>query len=330
MTLPDRADAAAAPAGPQELALRVGRVRREASDVVALELVRADGGPLPGFTPGAHLTFKLGAGLERQYSLCNEPDGTRYVVAVKLEALSRGGSAAMHALREGDVVQAREPVNHFPVDWSADHLVLVAGGIGITPLMAMAKAARSRGKSFELHYFARSGGHAALLDDVASLRQQAFLHLGVEPDHVADELRAVVGHRPPGAQLYMCGAPAFMNVVRAVAAAAWPDDAIHCEYFRPDETRAQSPAGAFDIVVSSTGARFTVAADCSMLQTLEANGIVPDSSCREGVCGMCVVPVLQGVPDHRDEFLGEDARRGGELVALCVSRAKSPVLVLGI
>ncbi|MES3004063.1 MAG: PDR/VanB family oxidoreductase [Pseudomonadota bacterium] len=312
-----------------DLTLVVRSVRREACDIVSLLLASADGRALPAFTTGAHLSFKLAAGLERQYSLCNESGESGYVVGVRLEAASRGGSAAMHALREGDVIKARPPVNQFEVDWSAEHLVLVAGGIGITPLLAMARAARSKGKSFELHYFARSGEHAAFVEEIRAFESNATLHLGVPVDDVARELRAIVGERRTGAQLYMCGAPPFMNAVRE-AAAQWPASAIHCEYFRPDETRATAEAAPFDIVVSSTGARFTVAADSSMLQTLEANGVIPDSSCREGLCGMCVVPVLEGIPDHRDDFLGDEARRAGELVALCVSRSKSPVLVLGI
>lgn len=313
-----------------DLTLVVRSVRREACDIVSLLLASVDDRALPAFTPGAHLSFKLAAGLERQYSLCNESGESGYVVGVKLETASRGGSAAMHALREGDVINARPPVNQFEVDWNADHLVLIAGGIGITPLLAMARAARSRGKSFELHYFARSGEHAAFVDDISAFGSHATLHLGVPADDVIRELRAIVGERRAGAQLYMCGAPPFMNAVREAAAAQWPASAIHCEYFRPDESRTQAQAAPFDIVMSSTGARFTVEADRSMLQTLEANGVIPDSSCREGLCGMCVVPVLEGVPDHRDDFLGDDARRGGELVALCVSRSRSPVLVLGI
>lgn len=310
--------------------LVVRSVRREACDIVSLVLAGADGQALPAFTPGAHVTLKLRPGLERQYSLCNEPDGNDYVIAVKLEPESRGGSAAMHKLREGDVIEARSPVNQFAVDWSADHLVLVAGGIGITPLLAMARAARRRGKSFELHYFARSAQHAAFQDQITAFGEQAKLYLGVQPQHVGRELQRIVGRRPAGAQLYMCGAAPFMNAVREAAAGAWPADAIHCEYFRPEDPRTDAGDLPFDIVVSSTGARFTVAPGSSMLQTLEANGVIPDSSCREGVCGMCVVPLLEGVPDHRDDFLGEDARRAGEMVALCVSRARSPVLVLGI
>jgi vanillate O-demethylase ferredoxin subunit len=322
--------ASATQQGGADLTLVVRSVRREACDIVSLVLAAPDGRALPAFTPGAHLSLQLAPGLERQYSLCNESGESGYLVAVKLEPASRGGSAAVHALRVGDVIKARPPVNQFEVDWSADHLVLLAGGIGITPVFAMARAARAKGKSFELHYFARSDGHAAFLDEIRAFGSCATPHLGVPPDDVASELQAIVGHRRAGAQLYMCGAPVVMNAVREVAAARWPDSAIHCEYFRPDETRPTAQAAPFDIVVASTGARFTVAADCSMLQTLEAHGVMVDSSCREGLCGMCVVPVLEGVPDHRDDFLGDDARRGGELVALCVSRSRSPVLVLGI
>lgn len=316
--------------GAERQRLVVRSVRREACDIVSLVLAGADGQALPAFTPGAHVTLNLGPGLERQYSLCNEPDEQDYVIGVKLEPESRGGSAAVHALREGDVVEAGAPANNFEVDWSAEHLVLVAGGIGITPLLAMARAARRQGKSFELHYFARSAEHAAFQDAVSGFGSQARMHLGVRPHELGSALEPIVGQRPPGARLYMCGAAPFMQAVREAATAAWPADVIHCEYFRPQALRADAPDLPFDIVVSSTGARFTVEPGCSMLSTLEANGVISDSSCREGVCGMCVVPVLEGIPDHRDDFLGDDARRAGEMVALCVSRARSPVLVLGI
>lgn len=175
-----------------EMLLQVVDRRQEADDVVSLRLVDPAGAPLPAFTPGAHIAVRLGENLIRQYSLCNGPDESdTYSIAVKREVQSRGGSAAVHRLGRGDVVTATLPVNAFGVDWSAPHLVLLAGGIGITPLLSMARHALRRGHSFELHYFARSREHAAFHGALADgpLASHVIFHFGLEAGAVSPLLQ---------------------------------------------------------------------------------------------------------------------------------------------
>lgn len=318
-----------------EMQLRVADVRREADDVVALDLADPAGAPLPPFTPGSHIALRLGCGLVRQYSLCNGPDDVAsYRIAVKREADSRGGSRAVHLLRKGDLVPVAPPVNAFPVDWTAPHLVLLAGGIGITPLLSMARHALRRGHSFELHYFARSPRHAAFHDALRAgdLSPHLELHLGIEAGRVDARLRGLLESRRAGSHLYLCGPRPFMDTARAIAAACAPIAETRWEYFAPSEPAGEAPGGdaAFEVRLSRSGQTFEVPPGKTILQVLLENGIVADCSCMEGICGICVTRVLEGEPDHRDEFLTEEEKRPGDQMTICVSRARSRLLVLDL
>lgn len=320
-----------------DMQLRVIGRRAEAVDILSMRLAAPAGGPLPSWTPGAHIALRLGEGLVRQYSLCNGPeDGAEYVIAVKREPCSRGGSEAVHRLRDGDLVTVAPPVNAFQVDWSASHLVLLAGGIGITPLLSMARHALRRGHSFELHYFVRSLEHAAFRDELraGALAAHADFHVGVEADAIEAYLRTLLQSRRPGSHLYLCGPGPFMDRARSIAADCPGLADVRWEYFAASPETVAAAAAAqstsFVIRLARCGKTLEVPADKTILQVLIENGVAVDSSCMEGVCGLCVTRVLEGEPDHRDEVLSPEERRRCDLMTVCVSRAKGGLLVLDL
>jgi len=323
------------PVGAVEMKLQVAAVRTEAADILSLQLADPAGGPLPTFTPGAHIALRLGEGLVRQYSLCNGPeDGEAYLIAVKREAESRGGSAAVHRLSHGDLVVVAPPVNVFQVDWSAPHLVLLAGGIGITPLLSMARHALQRGHSFELHYFVRSSEHVAFRDLLGEGRLAPHInfHLGVAPAAMGRHLRDLLASRRVGSHLYLCGPTPFMDQARAVAADCSRVASVRWEYFAPSRAAesAADPAAPFTVRLARSGKTLEVPADKTILQVLLENAIVVDSSCMEGVCGLCATRVLEGEPDHRDEVLSDEEKRRCDVMTVCVSRARGRLLVLDL
>jgi vanillate monooxygenase ferredoxin subunit len=320
--------------GAGEMQLQVTALRPEATDILSMRLADPIGTPLPAFTPGAHIALRLGEGLVRQYSLCNGPDdGTAYLIAVKREAQSRGGSAAVHRLSDGDLVAVTPPVNAFPVDWSAPHLLLLAGGIGITPLLSMARHALQRGHSFELHYFARSPEHAAFRSTLCegALAAHVEFHFGVEADAIGRHLQDLLGSCRAGSHLYLCGPGPFMDQARAIAARCPRLAAVRWEYFAPSRTpEPASDASSFAVRLARSGRTLEVPVDKTILQVLIENGVEVDSSCMEGVCGLCLTRVLEGEPDHRDEVLSDEERRRCDLMTVCVSRARGRLLVLDL
>lgn len=315
------------------LPLVVAAVRRAAADVVAIDLAHPAGRPLPPFAAGAHVRVRVGEGPVRQYSLVNAPDDRdAYRIAVKLEPASRGGSAAMHRLVPGDTVLASLPVDGFPVDWTKGPLLLLAGGIGVTPLLGMARHAIARGHPFELHHFARSADLAAFADTLAGpeFAGRTHAHHGLDavavPSRLGDLLAAARG---PGTHAYVCGPGPFMDAARAAALPVLGPGALHFEYFTADPV----PGGADgDIAVhlANSGRDVLVPAGRSILAVLQEAGFDLDCSCLEGVCGMCVTEVLAGEPDHRDHFLTDQARAAGDVMTICVSRARGGALTLAL
>jgi vanillate O-demethylase ferredoxin subunit len=314
--------------------VRVKAIVEEAIDIKTYELVAADGSALPAFTPGAHIDVHLGAGLMRQYSLCNDPgECERYVIAVKKEPQSRGGSRRMsEGLKPGDLIEISAPRNHFALAPDASHSVLLAGGIGITPLLAMARQLAAAGARFELHYFTRSPAYTAFraLLSAAPFAGKVHLHFGLEPDQLAVLLRQLIGVRPDGAHLYLCGPTPFMEMVRASAAPAWPNHAVHLEYFVADPAVESGPRESFQVKLARSGAVYDIPADKSIVQVLAEHGIVVDVSCEQGVCATCLTRVLEGTPDHRDVILTDEEKQAGDQMTICVSRSKSPLLVLDL
>lgn len=310
----------------------VQQIRPEARDIVSVVLAPDEGG-LPPYEPGAHVRVALPGGVERSYSLCNRGrcSGT-YTLAVKREEHSRGGSAAVHALKTGDTLEISGPFNLFPVDWSESPLVLVAGGIGITPIFAMAQEALRRGHAFELHYFARGPEHAAFLQDLNDSVYGAHLHphLGLDAGQVRAALDQRLSTLPAGAGVYVCGPRPLIDLTRALAQDRLPPSALHWESFGGDGEAPEAAEGdaAFEVRLLDGSGPFHVPVGQTALQVLLDAGVDVPHSCREGECGMCVVEVAEGIPDHRDHFLSPEVREAGQCMAVCVSRAKTPVIVL--
>lgn len=308
-------------------------VRREAhtDEIAVIELVAADGSPLPAFEAGAHIDLHLSEGLVRQYSLSNAPgQGDRYRLGVLNDPNSRGGSRAVHErLHEGVEVSASAPRNHFPLDASAGHSLLVGGGIGITPMIAMAHALQAAGQSFELHYCCRSRSNAAFLQELeATFGTALVLHF----DDLAPEQRLniadVIAGQASDTHLYVCGPSGFMDwVIGTAKEAGWPDARVHFEYFNAE---VDTSGGAFKVEAAASGVTVQVEEGVSIAKALKAAGVKVDVSCEEGVCGTCICDVLEGVPDHRDHFLNEEERADNDQIAVCCSRAKSERLVLDL
>lgn len=337
------------------LSLAVTARRMEAKDVLSLTLADPDGGMLPDPEPGAHVILRLGEGLVRQYSLCNGPgEAGYYQIAVKREEQSRGGSVAVHALQVGDTLAVGAPVNNFPLDRTAPALVLLAAGIGITPLLSMAKDAADRGQAFELHYFARDKERAAFHDLLveASFSDRVSFHFGVGRDRVPSRIDEVLAAAPAGAQVYICGPAPFIETARTAVERCPELGGAFWESFGPAKSKSADDAGPgdgadqsggnqsggnqssgdepFEVVLARSGKTLTVPANKTVLQVLAENGVMVDTSCMEGVCGLCVTDVLEGEPDHRDEVLTDEERRQGNLMTVCVSRCKGPRIVLDI
>jgi vanillate O-demethylase ferredoxin subunit len=317
-----------------ELIARVACVRDEAQDVRSFELVPAEGIPFPAFSAGSHVDVHIAPGLVRQYSLCNDPsEGGRYQIAVKREPASRGGSQAMHErVREGDRLTISVPRNNFPLSPVAKHHLLIAGGIGITPLLGMARQLLPSGADFALVYFSRSMAHTAFHDLLSApeYRGRVTFHYAVEPEQVRAYLRKLLWTRPADGHLYLCGPRPFMDLVETTAAPTWPPDAVHLEYFTADPLSLAGPKGSFVVRLARHGGEFEIAEGRTIIEVLAEHGVVVDTSCEQGVCGTCLTGVLEGEPDHRDVFLTDSEKCANDRMTVCVSRAKSARLVLDL
>lgn len=312
---------------PGELRVKVTAIRDEAIGVKSFEVASADGRRLPPFSAGAHIAVRIDEDTLRHYSLCNDPaERGRYVVGVKLSEESRGGSAAMHQrVQVGDELTIEAPRNHFPLQRNARHHVLLGAGIGITPLISMAQRLQSLGRSFELHYFARSPEHIAFRELLLQPRFEGKVHIhyssmGSAP--LRTMMAGMLARRAGGHHIYLCGPYRFMDEVQQIAAAAnWSTDAIHLEYFGADAQALAGPREAFEVQLARSGRMVEVPADKSIADVLCDTGVRVTTSCREGVCGSCVTRVVEGSCDHRDAFLSQRERAAGDRILVCVSRA---------
>lgn len=307
----------------------VSRKRQEARDICSYELTRPDGGELPAFTAGAHVDVHLPGGLVRQYSLCNDPrERHRYLIAVLREPDSRGGSAAMHEhVQEGDRLTISEPRNQFPLAEDAGRTLLLAGGIGITPLLAMAERLAQIGADFELHYCARSLDRMAFRTHLLESAYADRVHLHLDDGDEAQRLRldTVLSRPEPDSHLYVCGPTGFMDhVIDGARGRGWHEDRIHREYFTAEP---DTGGEGFQIKIASTGEILDVPEDMTVVQVLEEAGIPIMTSCEQGICGTCLTPVLEGELEHRDMFLTEEERAEGKLFTPCCSRGRGLVVL---
>jgi vanillate O-demethylase ferredoxin subunit len=299
------------------------------ADVRALTL-GVEGPGLVGLEAGAHLDVHLGTSLIRQYSVVDwATDGSWVSIAVKREAEGRGGSVAMHALAVGDRLDVSGPRNNFPLVSGAEPVVLLAGGIGVTPVYAMARALQQAGRPFEVHYFVRSKQHAAFDARLAALGLDGDYLLHCDDTEGFPDFFALLKSYPADVQLYVCGPEVMLNAVQK-ASTELGVGTVHFERFAALPFDHEGDERAFQVVVSSTGQTLDVPAETSILDVLRDAGHDVDWGCSEGVCGTCITDVLDGVPDHRDSILTEDEREAGDCLCICVSRAQSDRLVLDL
>lgn len=306
------------------LDLLVRRMTWEADGVLSVELTRPDGKPLPAWTPGAHLDLHVG-GLVRQYSLCGDPaDSTAYRIGVLNEPSSRGGSRHVHTkLRPGQSVRAVGPRNHFALE-PASSYVFLAGGIGITPILAMARQAERDGIPYRLVHGGRSRASMAFGAELSALTGDVTLVPQDERGH--PDLAAALRDLPGDALVYCCGPEPLLKAVEE----ACPAGQLRVERFAAPVVERTGDDTAFEVECRTSGVTLTVDAATSILEAAENAGLNVSSSCRDGICGSCETRVLAGTPDHRDFLLSETERATGKTMMLCVSRCASDRLVLDL
>jgi ferredoxin-NADP reductase len=316
------------------LSLLVRQIRFEANGINSYELVHPQGEELPPFSAGAHIDIHLPNGMTRQYSLCNSPaERHRYVIAVLRDEKGRGGSKALHeALRVQDLATVSQPRNNFELVPAAKKVILLAGGIGVTPLKSMAHALDHAGIPFEMHYCARNPGCAAFREElgIAWTHGKLVHHFDHGKPEDGLDIGALLREPGKGTHLFYCGPAGFMKAC-AEAASHWTAGTVHFEHFKAPEPAADAHAlapGAFMVKIASSGAMLEVPADRSIADVLEQNNIRIETSCQAGLCATCKIRYLEGEVDHRDYILGDDEH--GQFLTACVSRATSPVLVLDL
>jgi ferredoxin-NADP reductase len=318
------------------LGLLVRQVRYEGRGINSYELVDPDGASLPAFTAGAHIDIHLKGGVIRQYSLSNASrERHRYVIAVLRDDSGRGGSKALHdQLRAGDVVRVSHPRNNFRLVNDARRVVLIAGGIGVTPLKAMAHELEDAGVDYEMHYCARDARCAAFADEfepmIASGRLQ-FHFDGGDPAAGLD-IRGLLTEPHEGEHVYYCGPGGFMKAC-ADAAQHWPMGTVHFEHFKApersrDEMAANDSLDTFTVRIASTGQEIEVSKDVSIADALILAGVPMETSCCAGLCGTCKVRYLEGEVEHNDCILSDEEKV--DHLTACVSRATSKVIVLDL
>ena len=308
------------------LRLRVAGKEVVADGVVSVTLAHPDGDRLPPWEPGAHLEIRLGDRFIRHYSLCGRAGESEYTVAVRREEASAGGSVFVHdELCVGDDVDTSLPRNHFEMQ-SASEYVFVAGGIGITPLLAMIERAEAEGARWRLLYLGKKRSTMAFLDRLSDYGDNVSIHPAEENGRV--DLRGALGVLPDGTAIHACGPRRLLDAM-AVICEERPNVCLRVEHFAtdiPDDLRND----AFEIELASTGVVVAVSGDRTILDAVQASGVDAPSSCGAGTCGTCETVVLSGIPEHRDCVLTPEERAEGKYMMICVSRSQSPLLVLDL
>jgi ferredoxin-NADP reductase len=321
------------PVAGEPMKLLVRAIRMQAEGIHAFELVHPEGLQLPPVQAGAHVDVHLPGAVIRSYSLAGDPDDrSSWTLGVLREAKGRGGSQAMHeSVRVGAPLTIGWPRNAFSLVDGARHTILLAGGIGITPLKAMAHVLAARSESFELHYCTRTAKHAAFLTELHRLVPEGKLHLhydGGDPGKALD-IAALLATPAPNTHVYFCGPGGFMEAC-AEAARYWQEGTVHSEHFKAPECpkTANAPAGSFEVRLARSGGIVLVHPDQTIVRALELEGYRVPTSCMSGLCGTCKVEYLDGEVDHQDFILSDDEK--SHCLTICVSRAKSSRLVLDI
>lgn len=313
-----------------EIAARVLELRYEADSVVSVRLGALDGSPLPDWSPGAHLDLVLPIGLVRQYSIVeSDPFQRWYRIAVLRDPASRGGSEYVHLfLRPGQQVAIRPPLNHFQLATAQEYL-LIAGGIGITPLIPMIDALDADGATWHLHYAGRSRAAMAFVDRLALYEDRVTCWDSTAGRRL--DLERVIPQARTGLVLYSCGPSRLIEAIQASARKAqWHDRDIHFERFKASPRPRASADRPLVVRATRSGKSVEIASDETILNGLTRAGIKVPSSCMSGLCGTCEVRVLAGQPDHRDDVLTPVQREAGDRMLVCVSRGLSDQLDLEV
>ncbi|TCK07156.1 cytochrome P450/oxidoreductase [Marinobacterium mangrovicola] len=318
-------------ADPSLLSVSIRGKRLETADICSFELVSTDGAPLPVAEAGAHIDVHTGNGLIRQYSICNLPgESSAYRIGVLKDAKSRGGSTWMHEqLNPGSALQISAPRNLFALSENSSPSLLLAGGIGITPILAMAYELQKRQQPFGMHYCTRSRAHTAFIDEIesSSFADQVNLH---HDDGARLDIKALLSQTERDTEIYVCGPEGFLQaVLEGARELGWPEEKLHYEYFAATPTSSDDDQ-AIELRIASTGQTLTVPANASVLSTLEEAGFDIPKSCEQGVCGSCLTGVIDGEPDHRDHFLTPQERHTNDQFTPCCSRAKGGTLTLDL
>lgn len=316
------------------LSVRVSAVKDEAQGIRSFELVDAGGDALPAFSAGAHIDVTPPGGPTRSYSLCNNPsERHRYLIAVQREPDSRGGSVSMHErVNAGDLLTISVPKNHFPLAQGASSSLLLAAGIGVTPILSMAERLHATGSDFRMHYCTRSKQRTAFQQRITTAPYAGKVHFHFD-DGEAEQRFDVASQLPApqaGTHLYVCGPGGFIDAVLTRARAlGWPESQVHREYFgAPVEPRGAEEG--FEVVASRTGKVVVVPPGKTVLQALSEAGVDVPFSCEQGVCGTCETRVLDGTPEHRDLYLTPHEQAANDRFMPCCSRSLSPRLVLDL
>jgi len=308
--------------------VRLIAIRYAARDTNLYEFGRPDGEPLPAYEPGAHIDLHLPNGLVRNYSMIvARPDPAVYTFGIKRDPASRGGSRYIHdELRVGKTVKISAPRNNFPLKEDAAQIILLAGGIGITPIWCMIQRLEELRRSWTLHYACRSRADMAFLESLQRMRGPVF-HFDDENAGRFLDVAGIVAAAPKEAHLYCCG-PTPMLKAFENATASWPREQIHVEYFTPKEVPAKK--GGFTVELARSGQEFVIPEGRSILEVLLDQGIDVDYSCELGICGACEQRVISGMPEHRDSILTEEEQAENKRVMICCAGCKSERLVLDL
>ncbi len=319
-----------APAAHGLIDARLTEIRDVARDTKLYTFQRTDGARLPAYTPGAHIDLHLPNGLIRQFSLvlpAADPDS--YTVGVKRDENSRGGSRyIIEQMKVGDQIKISAPRNNFPLVEDAEHVVLIAGGIGITPIWCMAQRLTALGRSWKIHYACRSQADMAFVADLKKLDQKfTHLHFDDEAGGKFLDVAAAVAEAPANAHFYCCGPNPMLKAFEA-AAASRPRGSVHVEYFTPKDDAAAAATGGFWVELARSGEEYFIPEGKKVLEVLYEAGIDVDYSCELGICGACETRVISGIPEHHDSVLSEEEQASNAKVMICCCGSKTERLVL--
>lgn len=309
------------------LSLTVTEKRPLAEDILELVLSPTSGTILPGFSAGAHIDLHLGDDLVRQYSLTNPSDAPdAYRVAIARDANSRGGSKFVHDnLSIGQEIKVSEPRNHFPLNEEARRHVLIAGGIGVTPVLAMIRHCEATGQDWQLIYATRSSDRCAYRDELLGYGERVHFHHDSEAGGPLNVPKTLPEQRV-GTHIYCCGPEPLMHAVKD-ATENWSQGHVHFEWFSADSETQSSENEEFEVILDSSGKRLAVPADKTLLEVLRDNGVPIASVCSEGVCGTCETYVLSGKIDHRDNVLTDEEKESNEMMMVCCSRGRGEIVL---